>query len=239
MNPLRLPFRHLATGGLPSLKSEYGKVQNDSFAKFLIVSKSYTAYPIAMLENLYNRCLKAAQSPRAIWVLAFVSFLESSIFPIPPDVMLIPMVIAAPLLGWRYALVCTLASVAGAIAGYGIGYYAYDWIGAPALEAMGKADKMDAFKALFDQYGAWTVLIAGVTPFPFKVITILSGFVEFNLITFTISSLIARGIRFFLVAALLVYFGEPIKAFIEKRLGLMLALGTALLILGLYWIGTH
>lgn len=224
---------------LPSRKFMRGKVQNERFVKNLIVSVKRAAYLMAMLQNLYNKCLLAVQSPHAIWVLAFISFLESSIFPIPPDVMLIPMVIAAPLLGWRYAFVCTIASVAGAVVGYGLGYYAYDWIGAPMLEALGKADKIDSFKALFDQYGVWTVLIAGVTPFPFKVITILSGFVEFNFVAFILSSFVARALRFFLVAGLLVYFGEPIRSFIEKRLGLMLILGTVILIIGAYLIGTH
>lgn len=192
-----------------------------------------------MIQTLYQRVLNAASSPHAIWILAFISFIESSLFPIPPDVLLIPMVLAAPVLGWRYAFVCTVASVLGGLLGYGLGYFAYDYIGAPILEAMGKADKMDQFQILFAEYGVYTVLVAGITPFPYKVITILSGFAELNLMVFILSSLVARAIRFFLLAGLLIYFGPSIKDFIEKRLGIALVVISIIVIILAFLILGH
>ncbi|MEL6586233.1 MAG: YqaA family protein [Pseudomonadota bacterium] len=185
-----------------------------------------------MIRRLYDWTLALAAHPRALWALAFVSFIESSVFPIPPDVMLIPMVLAAPRRAWLYALVCTLASVAGAGLGYAIGYFAFESIGEPVLTALGKADNFEGFTARYNEFGAWAVLVAGVTPFPFKVMTILSGATGLSLPVFIFSSLVARGIRFFVVAGLLRVFGEPIRAFIEKRLSLVFTVGVALLIGG-------
>ena len=176
-----------------------------------------------MLRRLYNKMLAAAEHPSALWFLAIVSFAESSVFPIPPDVMLIPMILAAPHRAWLIAGVCTLASVAGALLGYGIGHFFFEQVGQPVLEAMGKADKMDAFNAKFSDWGVWAVLIAGLTPFPFKVITIMSGWASFPLIPFLLSSIVARSLRFFIVAALLKAYGPPIREFVEKRLGLVFA----------------
>ncbi|SEF91102.1 membrane protein YqaA, SNARE-associated domain [Thalassococcus halodurans] len=176
-----------------------------------------------MLRRLYNRMLAAAEHPSALWILAIVSFAESSVFPIPPDVMMIPMILAAPHRAWLIAGVCTAASVAGALLGYGIGHFFFEQVGQPVLEAMGKAEKMDAFNTTFSEWGVWAVLIAGMTPFPFKVITIMSGWASFPLIPFLLSSIVARSLRFFIVAALLKAYGPPIREFVEKRLGLVFA----------------
>lgn len=174
-----------------------------------------------MIRRLYDWTLSWAAHPRALWVLAFVSFIESSVFPIPPDIMLIPMVLAAPHRAWLIAGVCTLASVAGGMAGYAIGFYAFETLGEPILTALGKADSFEGFRTTYNEWGAWAVLIAGVTPFPYKVITVLSGATQLSLPVFILASIVARGLRFFIVAALLWKFGAPIRDFIEKRLGLV------------------
>ncbi|MCK0166438.1 DedA family protein [Jannaschia sp. S6380] len=174
-----------------------------------------------MIRALYDWTLAWAAHPRAIWVLAVVSFVESSVFPIPPDILLIPMILAAPSRAWLIAGVCTVASVAGGLLGYAIGYFAWEVLGEPILTALGKADSFEGFRQRYNEWGAWAVLIAGVTPFPYKVITILSGATELSLSVFVLASVIARGLRFFLVAALLWQFGLPVRDFIERRLGLV------------------
>ncbi len=177
-----------------------------------------------MIKRLYDWTLAMADHPRAIWVLALVAFVESSVFPIPPDVLMIPMILAAPHRAWKIAGVALLASVAGGIMGYAIGAFAYETIGQPVLAAMGKADAMEAFNTRFNDFGFWAVLAAGVTPFPYKVITIMSGWTAMPFATFMATSVLARGLRFFIVAALLYKYGAPVREFIEKRLGLMFAL---------------
>ncbi len=177
-----------------------------------------------MLRRLYDWTLSLAAHPRALWALAVVAFVESSVFPIPPDVLMIPMVLAAPRRAWLIAGVATFASVLGGLAGYWIGATLFDQLGQPILEFYGKADRFDEFRLRYNEFGAWAVLIAGVTPFPFKVITILSGATGLNLPIFVVASVIARGLRFFVVAALLRAFGPPIRDFIEDRLGLVFTL---------------
>ena len=183
-----------------------------------------------MIRSLYDWTLSWAAHPRALWVLAFVSFIESSVFPIPPDILLIPMILAAPSRAWVIAGVCTVASVAGGLAGYAIGAFAFDTLGEPILTALGKADSFEGFRVRYNDWGAWAVLIAGITPFPYKVITILSGATQLSLPVFVISSIAARGLRFFVLAALLWRFGPPIRDFIETRLGLVFTLFFVLLI---------
>lgn len=185
-----------------------------------------------MIRGLYDWTLRMASHQHALWVLAAVSFVESSVFPIPPDVILIPMIIAAPHRAWLIAGVCTVASVLGGLFGYYIGAALFDFIGQPVLEFYGKADKMAEFNERFNEWGAWAVLTAGVTPFPYKVITIASGWTGLSLPVFILSSIIARGLRFFIVAALLWKFGAPIRDFIEKYLGLLFTLFIILLIGG-------
>ena len=185
-----------------------------------------------MLRRLYDWTMGLAHHPRALWALAVVSFAESSFFPIPPDVLMIPMIIARPNRAFLIAGVATLASVIGGLFGYLIGWGFFETIGQPVLDFYGKAGAMDAFSARFNEYGAWAVLIAGVTPFPFKVITIMSGLTNLSLPVFILSAIIARALRFFVVATLLYFFGAPIRDFIERRLGLMFILFVVLLVGG-------
>ena len=174
-----------------------------------------------MIHRLYTWTLSLAEHPRALWALAFVAFIESSFFPIPPDIMLIPMILAAQSQAFRIALVAVVASVAGGLFGYALGAFAFDSIGQPILAALGKEGSILAFNEKYNAYGPWAVLIAGVTPFPFKVITIMSGWTGMALVPFVLSALVARAIRFFAVALLLYYFGPAIRSFIEKHLGLV------------------
>ncbi|MCL3882593.1 YqaA family protein [Marivita sp. GX14005] len=187
-----------------------------------------------MLRNLYDWTMALADHPRALWVLAAVAFVESSVFPIPPDVLMIPMILARPSRAWLIALVATAASVLGGVLGYGIGYFFYETIGAPILSALGKAEAMEAFNVKFNGVGFWAVLIAGVTPFPYKVITIMSGWTAMPMGTFLVTSIIARALRFFVVAGLLRAFGTPVRDFIERRLGLVFTGFIGLLIGGFY-----
>lgn len=183
-----------------------------------------------MLRRLYDWTFSLAQTRYALWALAFVAFLESSVFAIPPDVLLIPLVLAAPNRAWLIAGVCTIASVLGGGLGYYIGSELFDVAGRPLLEFYGKMDQFAAFKERFNSHGHWAVLFAGVTPFPYKVITITSGATGLPFAQFMIWSLVARAFRFFVVAALLWKFGAPIKDFIEKRLGLVFTVFIVLLI---------
>ncbi len=187
-----------------------------------------------MLRRLYDWTMGFAGHPHALWVLAIVSFAESSVFPIPPDVLMIPMILARPARAWVIAGVCLIASVLGGLLGYTIGYFAFEEIGRPIFEALGKVERIEQFNEQFNDFGFWPVLIAGLTPFPYKVITIMSGWTGLPLGTFIVTSIVARGLRFFIVAALLWKFGAPIKDFIEKRLGLMFTLFVLLLGGGFY-----
>ncbi len=171
-----------------------------------------------MLRRLYDWTMDLAGRPYALWALAVISFVESSIFPIPPDVLLIPMILAARQRAWIIALVCTLASVAGGVAGYAIGALLFDTVGQPIVEFYGYIDRFQEFQAGYEEWGAWIVAGAGFTPFPYKVITITSGVMDLNFGVFMIASVISRGARFFLLAALLWYFGPPIRSFIERYL---------------------
>ena len=185
-----------------------------------------------MLRSLYDWTLSLARHPNALWALAVVAFIESSIFPIPPDVLMIAMIVARPSQAFVIAGVATVASVAGGLAGYWIGYGAFETLGRPVLEFYGKDAYFAEFQARYNEWGAWAVLIAGVTPFPYKVITILSGATALSLPVFLLASIVARGLRFFIVAALLRKFGAPIRDFIERRLGLVFTVFMALLLGG-------
>jgi membrane protein YqaA with SNARE-associated domain len=189
-----------------------------------------------MIRKLYDWTLSLAGHPRALWALAVIAFVESSFFPIPPDVLMIPMIIAAPTRAFRIAAVATVASVLGGLFGYAIGALLFETVGQPILDFYGKADAFDSFATRYNDWGAWAVLIAGVTPFPFKVITVASGATGLSLPVFILSAVLARALRFFVVAALLWKFGPPIRDFIEKRLGLMFAIFCVLLIGGFYLV---
>lgn len=182
-----------------------------------------------MLRSLYDWTMRLSGHRHALWVLAALTFAESSFFPIPPDVMLIPMVLAARDRAWLIAFVCTVASALGGFAGYGIGFFLFEEIGRPILEFYGYLGKFTEFSEKYNEWGAWIVAGAGFTPFPYKVITIASGVTGLDLTTFGIASLLSRGARFFLVAALLWHFGPPIRAFVENNLAMLATVFFALL----------
>ncbi len=173
-----------------------------------------------MLRALYDRTIALSESRHAPWVLAAVSFAESSFFPIPPDVMLVPMSLARPERAWFYAGLCTVASVLGGLLGYAIGALLYDTLGKWVIELYGYGGRVDEFRALYQEWGAWIILIKGVTPIPYKIVTIASGIAGYSLFWFIVLSCITRGIRFFLVAGILHHFGDGIRVFIERHLTL-------------------
>ncbi|MGQ7793823.1 YqaA family protein [Faunimonas sp. B44] len=185
-----------------------------------------------MLRPLYEWTMRLAESRNASTALGTVSFIESSVFPIPPDALLVPMVLANRARAWRYAFVCTVTSVLGGLAGYLIGALLFELVAQPILALYGYADRFQQFADAYNRWGAWAVLFAGVTPFPFKVITIASGATQLSLPIFIVASLVARGIRFYAVAGLLYLYGPPIRRFIEERLGLVFTLSLVLLIGG-------
>lgn len=189
-----------------------------------------------MIRGLYNWTMSLADSRYALWALAFIAFVESSVFPIPPDVLMIPMIIARPSRAFLIAFVATASSVLGGLMGYYIGYGLFETVGRPVLEFYGKSGYFEEFAIRYNELGAWAVLVAGVTPFPFKVITIASGATQLSLPIFILSAIIARALRFFIVAALLWKFGAPIRDFIERRLGLMFILFCVLLVGGFYTV---
>ena len=173
-----------------------------------------------------------AEQPYALWMLALIAFVESSIFPIPPDVLLLPMVLAARRRAWLIATVATVASVAGGMLGYAIGALLFETVGRPILELYGYLERFTEFRAAYNDWGAWIVFGAGLTPFPYKVITIASGVTGLDLVTFTVASVLSRGLRFFAEAALLWWFGQPIRRFIETNLGWLTGLFFVLLLGG-------
>ena len=185
-----------------------------------------------MIYRLYSRTLAVAAHRHAMAAMALISFAESSFLPLPPDILLVPMTLAQPRRAWLIAAVCTITSVTGGYVGYAIGYFLFDAIGLPVLEFYHMIDKYEAFKAAFAEWGAWIIVIKGLTPIPFKLVTIASGAAQFDLVTFTLASLVSRSLRFFLLAALLWRFGEPIRYFIERRLMLVTSMIAAALVGG-------
>lgn len=184
------------------------------------------------VRKIYDAVFHLSKNNGAVYWLFAISFIESSFFPIPPDVMLIPMILATPKKAWSLAGIATAGSVIGAYLGYIIGVYFFQLIAEPLLNFYGYLEKFNSFKDLYNEYGAWIVFGAGITPFPYKIITIASGVVHMNLIIFTIASVIARGMRFFLVAWLLKAYGEKMRKFIEKNLGWLSVVFLLLLIGG-------
>ncbi len=182
---------------------------------------------IAMLRRFYDRVLALSADRRAPAWLALISFAESSFFPVPPDALLVPMVLARPERAYRFALICTVASVVGGALGYLIGYALYDQVAGPLIRFYHYEDAAQAFVDKFNQYGLWVILIKGLTPIPYKIVTITSGLTHFNFGVFMAASVLTRGARFFLVAALLRQFGEPVREFIERRLTLVTSLTAA------------
>jgi len=189
--------------------------------------------PRSLLRRLYDWCLAAAHKPRAMWLMGTVSFAESSFFPVPPDVMLIPMALARPDRAYVMAFWCTVTSVAGGVLGYAIGALLYDSIGLWLIQLYGYGDKVEAFREAYAQWGAWIILLKGLTPIPYKIVTITSGFAGYNLGLFILFSVITRGARFFVLAFLLHRYGESARHIIEKRLGLWVLLGAIVIVIGL------
>jgi membrane protein YqaA with SNARE-associated domain len=185
-----------------------------------------------MLRRIYDWFVATADKPYALWILAAVAFAESSFFPVPPDIMLAPMSLAQPKRAWLYAAVCTAASVLGGILGYAIGALLYDSVGHWLINLYGLGDKVEAFRASYAQWGALIILVKGVTPIPFKLVTITSGFAGYNIWLFVLFSIITRGGRFFLAAIVLNRYGEWIKARIERHLGLSLTILIAVIVAG-------
>ena len=186
-----------------------------------------------MLKRIYDWCLDAADKPYALWILAAVSFAESSFFPIPPDIMLLPMSLARPKKAWWFATVCTIASVAGGVLGYAIGALLYDSIGQWLITLYGLSDKVETFRASYAEWGAVIILLKGLTPIPYKLVTITSGFAGYNLLLFIIFSIITRGARFYVLAFLLHRYGDRARSIIEERLGLWATLGAVVIVVGI------
>jgi len=185
-----------------------------------------------MLRRLYDWCVDAAGKPHAAWALGAVAFAESSFFPAPPDLMLIPMSLARPDRAWFFAALCTAASVVGGIFGYLIGAELYSTVGLWLIGLYGYGDKVEAFRDAYAHYGALIILLKGLTPIPYKIVTITSGFAGFNFFLFVILSVITRGARFFLLAFLLNRYGARARGIIEKRLGLWAAVSAAAIVVG-------
>jgi membrane protein YqaA with SNARE-associated domain len=184
------------------------------------------------LHLLYDWTMQLANNPRAIWLLGFVSFIEAIFFPIPPDVLLIPMILANIKRAWLYAFVTTITSVIGGLVGYAIGYLAYEQIAEPLLLSLGKQAAMNLFSISINENGFLIVLTAGISPIPFKVVSVMSGFTQMPVFVFLLSALLGRATRFFVVATLLKYYGEAIKSFIETYLGWLFLVFIAFIVLG-------
>jgi len=185
-----------------------------------------------MLERAYHWTMRMATHRKAPQALFWVSFAESSFFPIPPDAMLIPMVLADRSKAWYYAGVATVASVVGGLLGYAIGYFVYETLGLWVINLYGLASQFEAYRAAYNQWGLWIILIKGLTPIPYKLVTIASGAAAFDIWVFVAASIVTRGARFFAVATLLYWFGEPIREFIERRLTLLTTAFVVLLVGG-------
>jgi membrane protein YqaA with SNARE-associated domain len=185
-----------------------------------------------MLRPLYNWTMRLAESRHAVKAMGAVSFAESSFFPIPPDVILIPVVLANRDQAFRIAAWCTITSVLGGVLGYAIGALLYDSLGQWLISLYGYGEKFEDYRGWYQQYGGWVILVKGLTPIPYKLVTIASGVFSYDFLWFVILSVITRGARFFLIAGLLKYYGEPIRAFIEKRLELVTIGFLVVLVLG-------
>ncbi|MFO1037163.1 MAG: YqaA family protein [Geminicoccaceae bacterium] len=185
-----------------------------------------------MLRRAYDWMMALAAGPNAERALAVVAFLESSIFPIPPDAMVVPMVLAKPQAAWRIATIATVASVVGGLAGYAIGHFLYATLGQWIIGVYGLGTKFEQFAATWNEWGVWIILIKGLTPIPYKLVTIASGVAGFPLLPFVLASIVTRGARFFLLAGLLKLYGAPIRDFIERRLTLVTSAFAGLIVVG-------
>jgi membrane protein YqaA with SNARE-associated domain len=187
---------------------------------------------IRLLRRLYRWTLDQAERPGAPWALGFVSFAESSFFPIPPDAMLIPMCLAKPSRALWYATICTVTSVLGGLLGYAIGHLLYDTVGLKLIELYGYGAQAENFRHAYAEWGHWVILLKGLTPIPYKIVTITSGFAAYDLFWFTVLSIVTRGARFYAVALLLYFWGDWAREFIERRLELLTTIFTVMLVGG-------
>jgi membrane protein YqaA with SNARE-associated domain len=185
-----------------------------------------------MFNSLYARVKALAESRYAEAALAAIAFAESSFFPVPPDILLAPMALAEPRRAWRFALIATIGSVLGGILGYTIGALLYDTLGQWLINLYGYGSKMEALKQTYAQWGWLVILVKGVTPIPFKLVTITSGLLGYNFPLFVALSVVTRGARFFLVAGILSWFGEPLRVALERHFATVLAASVALVIVG-------
>ena len=191
-----------------------------------------------MFQTLYRWTLSLAQSPRAPWALGLIAFAESSFFPVPPDTILIPMSLARPKRAWVYALICTVGSVAGALLGYAIGAFLFETVGKWLINIYGYGARVDQIRALYAQWGWAVILFKGLTPIPFKIVTITSGLLAYSLPLFVLLSFLTRGARFFIIAVILKRFGEPVNALLEKYFGWFLAILALAVVVG-FWIAAR
>ena len=191
-----------------------------------------------MFQRLYQRILSVSESPQAPYALAAVAFAESSFFPIPPDIMLIPMSLAAPRRAWGYAAIATVASVAGGILGYAIGALLFETIGQWLIHLYGYGDRMAALRETYARWGAMVILVKGLTPIPFKLVTIGSGLLGYNFALFVALSIVTRGARFFILAGVLHRFGDPLRKLLERHFALFLGILAVIIVLG-FWIAAR
>ncbi len=189
-----------------------------------------------MLRWLYDWMLDLASRRQALKALGVLGFLESSIFPIPVDVMIVPMVLAKRGRAWMVGAVATVASVAGGLAGFGIGLFLFEAVGQPLLDFYGYGDRFAQFQDLYREWGAWIVVAGAMTPIPYKVVTIASGVVAMDVVVFTVASILSRGVRFFGLAAMIYLFGPSIRDLLERRFGLVMSATFALMIAGFFAI---
>jgi membrane protein YqaA with SNARE-associated domain len=188
-----------------------------------------------MFRRLYHWTLNLAENRHAPWALGAVAFAESSFFPVPPDTILVPMSLAKPKSAWTYALICTLTSVAGGVLGYAIGAFLFETVGKWLISIYGYGDRVEEMRLLYAQWGWAVIVLKGLTPIPYKIVTITSGLLSYDLAMFVVLSLLTRGLRFYLVAVLLERFGEPIKVLLDKYFGWFLALLALGVVLG-FWL---
>jgi membrane protein YqaA with SNARE-associated domain len=185
-----------------------------------------------MLRRLYDWCIAAASKPYAAWIMGIVSFVESSFFPVPPDAMLVPMALARPDKAYFFATICTLSSVAGGMLGYAIGYFLYESVGLWLMHLYGYGGKIEAFRQAYVEWGTWIILLKGLTPIPYKIVTITSGFAGYNIWLFIGFSIVARGMRFYFEGLILNRYGARVREVIEKRLTFWVMVAVAVLIAG-------
>jgi membrane protein YqaA with SNARE-associated domain len=191
-----------------------------------------------MFDRLYRWTISLAESPRATWALAAVAFAESSFFPLPPDIILMPMTVAKPKRAFFYAGVCTIASVLGGCLGYAIGAMLYDTVGQWLIKIYGYGERLEALRLFYAQWGWLFILVKGLTPIPFKLVTIVSGLLGYNFPLFVLLATITRGARFFIEAGVLNFFGDPLRAALEKYFGWFIAI-ILICVVGGFWLAAH